>query len=97
MTIWNEDGSFKQPDMRDILHLSNRIAWDLIDKYPNPQDLGDHILRNYEKEKVDNGLLRKEYLKWWNKEHKKEWRKAIELAKKGVFSVQNNREKRIIV
>lgn len=97
MTVEGPDGEFRPCDRRTILWLSHNVAWDLLDKYPEPQDMY-HYLKSKKLEKKNKEVLnRRDYIRWWNKDHRTWWKKAFENAQRGIFSLPETREKKIIV
>lgn len=97
MTVEEEDGSYRPLDMRTVNYLTTHVAWDTLDKFPSPQDLWAHLNSKEETKKLKREAYRTEYRKWWNREHRKEWRAALENAKRGIFSSPEERERKIII
>jgi hypothetical protein len=76
--IETEDGHFRQPGHQDIICLMNEIAWDHLGMYPDVTALWTKIFKDNDIRKMKAKERAMEYKKWWNKEHRKEWRQAIE-------------------
>ncbi len=98
LTIEDDNGNFKHPDERDIIHLANVIAWDFLDMYPDPVELGSEILKRKKEKKLKQDELRREYRRWFIKDNKKMMRKAVENLLRGITSNPvEQRDKKIII
>lgn len=96
-TVETEDGKFRQPDLKDFLHVVNGVAWNYLDMYPNPSTLWDEIEKKRLHGKMKKEEEAKEYRKWWNKEHRKEWRAAFENLKRGKVWMPEVPNKKVII
>jgi len=95
VTVEDDDGNFTLPDNRAMIKLGN-VYWELIDKYPSPTELWGKFLGSREDKKKKQKALREEYRKWWNKDHRSQWRKALENFHKGVVRTPPAENKIII-
>lgn len=95
-TIEEEDGSFRHPDMRALLEVEN-IDFNMIDAYPDPERLVGELIKEHDLKKIKKRQYAEEYRKWWNKDMKTFWRRAIENAQRGIFALPEEREKKIII
>lgn len=84
-TVEDEQGNYQPFDQRVLNFLRDVVCWDLIKRFPSPKDLYEHMKekQNFKKEKSRQERL--QYLKDYNKAHRKEWMVALENAKKGIF------------
>lgn len=97
LTAENEiDGSYQEPDMRLIVKLQG-IDFDMLDCYPNPNDLVGEMLKRHDLKKMKQKQYAEEYRKWWNKDMKTFWRKALENAQRGIFSAPEEQKRKIII
>lgn len=95
LTVENDDGSYRPLDNRTIEYLK-MVDWDMIGKFPEPKQIGEEFdrQRRIKKEKWD--INRKQFLKDWNRSHRKLWREAINNWKRGIIKTpQEFREKLI--
>lgn len=98
LTVENDDGSFRPCDFRSLIVCSQQVSWDTLYKYPTAEEMSRYFLDKFAKEKQKKEEYRNDYRKWWNKEHRKEWKMALENARKGIFnSRQPEPERKIIV
>lgn len=97
-TVENKDGTYRDCDMRTIIFLANNVAWDLIDQYPDTSDLYHYLKKNKETKKLKDQINHRDKIKQWNKDHRKEWKSAIENAQRGIFHApERPRERKIII
>jgi hypothetical protein len=97
MTVENEDGTFRPLDIRTIIWLSQNVAWDLLDKYPSPQDMYSYLKEAKIKRKLSQEKLREDYRKWINKELRTLWRAAIENARRNIYWLPEKKDKKIYI
>ena len=95
LIVQEENGDYRPLDNRTVLYLAERIAWDLLDKYPTPQDMGDYFI-NRDKSRMEKAQIeRVEFLNKWNKENESRWKQALELAQRGILSVKDKKDKKV--
>jgi len=80
--VQNEDGSFRPLDDRVLKELYECDIWK---HFATPGDYHKFIQQKNRDVQLKHDNIRKEYLKWWNKEHKKEWSEALENANRGIL------------
>lgn len=97
MTVEEEDGEFRSLDTRTVNWLRDNVAWDSLDKYPNPKDLYEHMTKLKNKNLEVKRTYRKEFRKWWNKEHREEWKQAYENFKRGILYIPPKKDKKIYI
>ena len=97
MTVETDDGEYMPLSTHTVNYLKTFVAWDLLDKYPRPEDLADYFCKKEETKKLKNEEYRTEFRKWWNKEHRTEWRAVLENCQRGIFGGAPEREKKIII
>lgn len=97
MTVQNDDDSFRPCDMRTILFLANNVDWQLIGLYPEPKDMGEFFLKKWDRKKQKADDDRKDYLNWFVNNNMTAWKAAIENMKRGITSLPEERERKIIV
>lgn len=78
-----------------INYLRKSIEWDRIAQYPNPDDLWKSIERDLELAKKKRYLERMGFIFDYNREHKREWREAMnrEMSKKEIQQSLKKAEK----
>ena len=97
-TVEEDNGDYRPLDMRTVFWLGENVAWDLLDTYPNAADWVDKLRLKKEMRLANEKETERDFKRWWNKEHRKEWVVAIENARKGIFaSPEPEREKKIII
>lgn len=96
-TVEDENGDYRPCDMRTILYLSDHIAWNLLDTYPEPKDWYNHILLKKTISKDKARIDFRDYIKQWNRENRSRWKKAKENAERGIFSIPKTEEKKIYI
>lgn len=95
MIVENEDGTYRPLDNRTVLYLSQSVAWNLMDKYPTPHDMAEYFLER-DKNRVDKARRdRVDFLNKWINDNKSRWEKAYELAKSGIMSLPDEKEKKV--
>lgn len=75
--VEGDDGEFRQPDIRDINYLKKHIMWDLLDHYPDPEDMWQAFDNEEEKKKILAKKKRKEWIQNFIKDRKREWDEAV--------------------
>ena len=88
--VQNKDGSYRQLDERLMYEIYECDIWRHFD---NPGDYHKFLQEHNKKVELDHKKLRREFLNWWNKEHKKEWAAAIEDSRSRSGRVQLPTEK----
>lgn len=81
--IQNDDGSFRPLDERVMQLLYETDIWR---HFKDAKDYHQFIQEKNKKHELKEKNIREEYLKWWNKDHKTEWKEAIENAERGILS-----------
>lgn len=97
MIVESKNGEYEDLNMGHVRWLKEGILWDLVHKYPNPKDLYQHIVDEHEREKKAAYVRHRGYVLDFNREHRKEWRQAIENAQFGRFYSPTKEEKKIII
>ena len=92
MTVEDAEGNFQSLDMRVIIRLQRDVVWEMVDKYPTPEDLADFFLQMQREEKTKPQILRREFMKWWNKDHRSDWKKLFEEFRSGRFGINSINE-----
>ncbi len=90
--VQNEDGSFRQLDDRVIKEIYECDIWRHFDK---PGDYHRFIQEKNFRHELKEKDLRQEYMKWWHKEHKTEWKQAIENAQRGILDIPKEKETKV--
>lgn len=94
----NEDGSYRPVDDRLLEEI---YECDLWRHFGNDKDAGGKLHDFIQFKKNDAQLkeknLRAEYLKWDIKEHKNEWKQAIENYKRGIIHIPEMDDRKIII
>ena len=96
-TVEDSEGKPMPLDRRTIIWLSSNVCWDLLNQYPEPSDLYHYLKEKRMKAKAKVTENRLDYRKWWNKDHRTEWRAARENALRGVFGKPEEIKKKISV
>jgi hypothetical protein len=94
-TVENDDGAFRPLDMRTLVWIRENVAWEALEKYPNPKDWFAEYKRKSEDQKSKNATLRDEFRKWQIKENRASWKNAFENFKRGILSKPQIRERKI--
>lgn len=81
--IQNDDGSFRPLDERVMELLYETDIWR---HFKDAKDYHRFIQEKNKTHELKEKNLREEYLKWWNKENRSEWKDAIENAERGILS-----------
>lgn len=76
--VENEDGSFREPDVRDIEYMRKHVMWDLLDKYPEPDEMWQAFDNEEEKRQINLKKKRQVWLQDYIKDRKKEWAEAVD-------------------
>lgn len=96
-TVENQDRTYRPLDMRTIIKLQTEVCWEWVDKYPSVDELSNFIVSQLQERDDKKDRLRTEFLKWWNKDHRSLWKKALENAQRGIFSMPEQTERKIII
>lgn len=80
--IQNEDGSFRPLDDRLIKEIYECDIWR---HFGNAENYHKFIQDHNAQVALKAKNIRQEYLRWYNKEHKKEWAQAIDNARSGII------------
>lgn len=97
MIVESKDGEYEDLNMGHVRWLREGILWDLISRYPNPKDLYQHIVAEHEKEKNAAYVRHRGYVMDFNRSHRREWKAALENARKGILGRPEQYEKKIIL
>ena len=97
LLIEEDDGGYRHPDRRALLYASQTVSWDTLYKYPDMDELWKKMQERKRARLISKHKNKEDYRRWWNKEHRKEWRAVLENARRGIFSVQKDRERKIII
>lgn len=79
--VEDKNGGFRQPDIRDIEHMRKHVMWDLLDKYPEPEDMWCAFDNAEEQRALMAKKKRQEWIQDFIKDRKREWDEAIEAFK----------------
>lgn len=90
--VQNDDGSFRPLDERVMHHLYECDIWK---HFKNGADFHKFIQSKNKAVELNHKTIRQDYLRWWNKEHRKEWKAAIENAQRGILWMPEERERKI--
>jgi hypothetical protein len=96
-TLENDDGTFQPCDQRALIYCSQNVCWNTLYKYPTSDQLWGYFKAKWDLEKKKDREYKNDYRRWWNKEHRKEWKEALENAKKGIFSMPDQQPERKII
>lgn len=96
-TVENPDGTFRDLDMRSIIKLQTEVCWEWVDKYPSVDEMVNFIADQSRQQVQKKSSLRREFLKWWNRDHRSLWKKALENAQRGIFWLPEQKERKIII
>ena len=89
-------GAYREPDMR-ILSELQKIDFDMLDAYPNPDDLVGRLIKDHDLRIEKKKAYQEDYRKWWNRDMRTFWKKAIENAKSGIFGKPEEAKRKIII
>lgn len=93
-----EDGSYRPVDQRILQDI---YECDLWKHFGNDKDAGgrihDYITQKKNEDKLKAKNLRQEYLRWYNKEHREEWKEAIDNLSRGIIYTPTDDRKIITV
>lgn len=95
-TAENDDGSYRHPNEMDIVYLQTHVCWDMLDMYPDHEVMWAKFMEKRKESRNKKLEAWRDYRRWFNKDHKTEWRKAVENMKSGIYSVPEVRERKII-
>lgn len=94
----NEDGSYRPVDERLLTEI---YECDLWKHFGNDAEAGGRLHEFIQMKRNDDKLkeknLRREYLMWYNKEHKKEWKEAIDNMQRGIIDIPDFSDRKIII
>ncbi len=90
--VQNKDGTFRPLDER-IMH--ELYECDLWRHFKDGSDYYKFFHEHNQSVELKHNNIRKEYLRWWNKEHKTEWRKAIDNVQRGILHISSEQEVKI--
>lgn len=96
-TVETNDGEYMDLNLGVLRILKDRVAWELIGKFPEPKDLWLYLVKEYKAAKAKAYLDRRAYIQWWNRDHRTEWRAAIENAQRGIFTLPEEQKRNIII
>lgn len=86
-TVEDDDGNYMQCDNRTLKFLRNVVCWDLMERFPEPKDMIDHMQKKAEAKRTKEFEDREDFRKEWNKAHRKYWKAAYENLCRGIVSV----------
>lgn len=90
--VQNEDGSFRPLDERTMHQLYECDTWK---HFKDGSEFYKFFNAHNKNVELKHNTLRQEYMKWWNKEHKTEWKKALENAQRGILHIPTEEERKI--
>lgn len=94
----DDKGQFMPLDGRTLIYCSQNVDWKTLYKYPHADDMFKFFVDLKKNGVAKREQARTEYRKWWNKEHKKEWKVVLDNARKGILSLPDNaRERKIFI
>ena len=83
MIVDDEEGEFRMPDHRDIIKVQTEVDWDLIDRYPNPNDMYNHYMKAKADRVEKNWKKRRSFIRDFIRDDQKRWDAAIERMRQG--------------
>ena len=88
---------YQDLDMSVIRMLKDQVMWNLVEKFKDPKDIYAEIVkeRNYRKWKAE--MDHRDYRMQWNKDHKTEWKAAVENLKRGITYIPEETKRKIIM
>lgn len=92
--VQNQDGSFRPLDERVLEEIYECDIWK---HFESPGDYHRFIQNKNATHKLKEENLRRDYLAWWNKEHKKEWKAALDNAARGILEIPNEPKPRVSI
>lgn len=87
--VQNKDGSFRQLDERVMYELYESDIWR---HFKDGSDFYKFFHEHNKAVELKHTTIRQEYMKWWNKEHRTEWKKALDNAQRGIFHIPTEQE-----
>ncbi len=88
----SKNGEYRPLDERIIDEIYQCDIWK---HFKNGVEFHKFLQEKNFKVKKKHEDLRRDYIRWWNKEHKNEWRAAIENAQRGVIDMPQKTEAKI--
>lgn len=92
--IQNEDGSFRPLDNRVMKELYECDIWK---HFKNGSEYHKFLADHNAAVSLKHETIRQDYIRWWNKEHKTEWKEAIDNAQRKVLEIPKESERKIII
>jgi len=92
--VQNEDGSFRPLDNRVMRELYECDIWK---HFKNAGEYHQFIQDKNAAVSLKAETIRQDYLNWWNREHKTEWKQAMNNAQRGVLDIPEEKEKNIFI
>jgi len=80
--VQNDDGSFRPLDERVLEELYECDIWK---HFKDAKDYHKFIQERNKQVELKEENLRKEYLAWFHRDNRKEWKDALDNAKKGIL------------
>ena len=95
--VEDEKGNYEDLNMGIVRHLKFGVQWDLVEQFKDPKATYLEMKRRHEEFKTQQRLERMGFVFDFNKEHKREWKAAIENAKRGFWSNPVKEDKKIFI
>ncbi|MDX1902087.1 MAG: hypothetical protein SFW66_08845 [Gammaproteobacteria bacterium] len=76
--VEDQNGGFRDPDVRDIEHIRKHVMWDLLDSYPEPDDMWEAFDNAEERKKIMAAKKRQQWIQDFIKDRKTQWDEALE-------------------
>lgn len=84
-TVEDDEGKYQPFDGRILNFLREVVCWDLIKRFPSPKEMVGYMKEKQKNKNEKSKQERIQYLKDFNKAHRKEWAIALENARKGIL------------
>ena len=76
--VKDEDGNPCELNLSHIRYLKNSVEWDRVAEFPDPDKLYASIIKDIKEAETKRDLERRGFQLDFNREHKKEWKSAME-------------------
>jgi hypothetical protein len=90
--VQNEDGSYRPLDERVMIQLYECDVWK---HFKDGSEFYKFFHEHNKAVELKHNTIKEEYRRWWNKEHRTEWKKALENAQRGILHIPSEQETKI--
>lgn len=90
--VQNKDGSFRGLDERVLHQLYECDIWR---HFKDGSEFYKFFHDHNKAVELKHNTIQQEYRRWWNKEHRTEWKKALENAQRGILHIPTEQEFKI--